>query len=72
MDSHFNKVAGTHVEGTPTHMFSCEYCKGFKNNFFHRPPSMADSEIRPALKKNHDIYYIKQWTWKADIPRTFS
>ena len=60
LDSLFNKVAGTRVEGTSTQIFSCEYCKSFKNSFFHGPPPTAASEIRPVLKKIHDIYCIKQ------------
>ena len=30
---------------TPTQVFSCEYCKIFKNSFFYRPHSLASSEL---------------------------
>ena len=51
LESLFNIVACRRVEGTPAHKLSCEYCKSFKNSFFHRPPPTAASELRP-FKKN--------------------
>ena len=30
---------------SPTHVFSCEYCEIFKNNFFYKTPLVAASEI---------------------------
>ena len=35
-ESLFNKVAGLQL--------SCEYCKNFKNSFFHKTPPVAASE----------------------------
>ena len=35
LESLFNKVG----EETSTQVFSCEYCKSFKNSFFYRAPS---------------------------------
>ena len=60
LESLFNTVACRLVEGTPTHMFSCEYCKSFKNSFFHRPHPTAASEL--SIKKNHDIYF---WIYRG-------
>ena len=37
LDSVFHKVAGLQL--------SCEYCKIFKNSFFHKKPPVAASEI---------------------------
>ena len=37
LESLFNKVGGL--------QFSCEYCEIFKNNFFHKTPPVAASEI---------------------------
>ena len=40
-ESLFNKVAGLKV-------FSCEYCKIFKNNYFENQPGTAASEYSSA------------------------
>ena len=29
----------------PTQVFSCEYCKTFKNSFFYRTPLLASSHL---------------------------
>ena len=38
LDSLFNKDAGL---AAPTIVFSCEYCKSFKNSFFYRTPLLG-------------------------------
>ena len=48
-ESHFNKVAGLRVatllkQEAPTWLFSCEYCKIFKNSFLYGTPAVAASE----------------------------
>ena len=53
LESLFNIVACQRIEGTPTHLFTCESWK----SFFHRPPPTAASEIRHVLKKIHGIYF---------------
>ena len=45
LESLFSKVAGlkacNFVKDNPTQVFSCEYCKIFKNTFFYKTPSVA-------------------------------
>ena len=46
LESPFNKVAGLSVcnfikKETPAQMFSCEYCKNFKNSFLYRTSPVA-------------------------------
>ena len=46
MESLFNKVAGFQV-------FSCEYCKIFKNKFFYRAPPVAASAYSEASQTSN-------------------
>ena len=38
------QVLQLYWKGTPTQVFSCEYCQFFKNSFFYRTPPVAVSE----------------------------
>ena len=47
---------------TPMKVFYCDYCKIFKNSFFHRTPPLAASvtcERRSYFKIWHDYFYLK-------------
>ena len=44
---------------TPTQMFSCEYCKISKNNFFYRTSPVAASKVLPnhcCVNETYTIY----------------
>ena len=41
---YFNKVAGLYKIETLPQVFSCDFCKIFKNNFTYRTPPVAASE----------------------------
>ena len=47
LESLFDKVAGLRV---PTKVFSCEYCKSFKNSFFYGTPPFAAFNYSNQLK----------------------
>ena len=47
LESLFDKVAGLRV---PTKVFSCEYCKSFKNSFFYGTPPLAAFNYSNQLK----------------------
>ena len=47
---------------TPMKVFYCDYCKIFKNSFFHRTPPLPASvtcERRSYFKIWHDYFYLK-------------
>ena len=51
---------------TPMKVFYCDYCKIFKNSFFHRTPPLAASvtcERRSYFKIWHDYFYLKICLW---------
>ena len=58
-ESLFYKVAGLRPQAcnfiernTLAQVFSCEFCKIFKNNFFYRAPPVASSELsgKPTME----------------------
>ena len=56
LESLFNSL---YLKETPTQVFSCEYCKIFKNSFFHRTTPVAASDyllqkivFKPFLEKS--------------------
>ena len=67
---------------TPTQVFSCEYCKIFKNSFFHRTSLMAsaapgvirDLEIMLSIYKLNMTIMSFQHKMNVDIwcPRRFN
>ena len=46
-------VTQLYQKETPTHGFSCEYCKAFQNSFLYRTPLVAASEFLTKLAKNN-------------------
>ena len=38
---------------TPTHMFSCEYCKSFRDSFFHGTTLAAAFELSFRIRKKN-------------------
>ena len=51
----------------PTQLFSCEYCKIFKNSYFEEHPRRAASEVRINPKLN----LRKQVFFKTDVSQIF-
>ena len=55
----FDKVAGAACnfikKESLAKVFSCEFCKIFKNTFFHRSPLVAASELIAAHKDDRNF-----------------
>ena len=64
LESLINNVANLQacnfIRETPTHVFSCEYCKIFKNNFSFRTPLVTASLLWTitTLNFNHFFFFL--------------
>ena len=58
LESLFNKIL---LKGTPTQVFSCEYCKIFKNTYFEEHLPMAASVWRHKNIEKHLFLGIRMF-----------
>ena len=57
----------------PTQVFSCKYCKTFKNTFFYRTPLVATSEFPSIFCTYHNLQSIlyNSWIYSSFIKTTW-